>query len=116
MIVPLYMALFLKYCVQFWAPLYIKGIKTLEHVQRRAAKLVKGLEYKSYEECQRNWGCLARRKGNSWETLLCSTITLKKAIEKWGLVCSPKNQVIRVNSLNLHQGIFRLDINEKFLK
>ncbi|KAK4822655.1 hypothetical protein QYF61_018607 [Mycteria americana] len=118
-IVPLCLALVrphLEYCIQLWSPQRKKHMDLLERVQRRAMKMIRGLEHLPYEDRLRQWGFFSLEKRRLWEDLIVAFQYLKGSYRKdgKGLFISECSDRMRDNGFKLKEGRFRSDIRKKF--
>ncbi|KFQ93172.1 hypothetical protein Y956_01961, partial [Nipponia nippon] len=118
-ILPLYSALMrphLEYCIWLWSPQHKEDVDLLEQIQRRATKMVRGLEHLCYEDRLRELGLFSLEKRSLWGNLIVAFQYLKRVYIKEGerLFIRADSNTTRGNVFKLKEGRFRLHVRKKF--
>jgi len=119
MILPLYCALVrphLESCIQFWSLQHRKDMDLSEWVHQRATKMIRWLEYLSYEDRLRELGLFSLEHRRLQGDLRAAFHYAKGAYKKAGEELFTKACSNRTggNGFKLREGRFRLDIKKKF--
>jgi len=106
----------LEYCIHFWGPQCKSDVELLDRVQRKATKIVRGLEHLFYEERLRQLGLFSLGKKRLWGDFIIAFQYLKGAYKKYRerLLTKACSDMTRGNSFKLKEGQFRLDIRKTF--
>ncbi|GAB0204785.1 triadin [Grus japonensis] len=106
----------LEYYVELWGPQHQRDVELLERVQRRATKLIRGLEHLSCEDRLRELGLFSLEKRRLQGDLIVALPVPEGAYKKAGegLFIRECSDRTRGNGFKLKEGPFRLGIRKKF--
>ncbi|KAJ7423477.1 hypothetical protein WISP_33736 [Willisornis vidua] len=112
MILPLYSTLVrphLECCIQLWGPQLREDTDLFEQVQRRATKMIKGLEHLSYGDRLRELGLFSLEKRRLWGDLIVAFHYVEGGCKKGGerLFTKACSGCTRGNGFKLNEGRYR---------